>query len=234
MVQWRGTPHRQARILFRRSWTRCIPRLKSLPLRAYRISSASRDGDQIASASVGALFLRSAGYVGFSPVLSHLVFRGQTTGGGVLPRAPSFNWLPEVYALLDAFSQPIKQVRPPLCLPRCIHRYIPSVIHCAPSHYSFLPPYLPNSRLCAGGANVPFLERHDSDPPRLARLGRAQKQDRPGPLCGTPRSAGGFASADLQSVLLHALQESDSQSVRIGEDSRPSSTVRLPVSRPRA
>ena len=99
--------------------------------------------------------------------------------------------------------------------PKLVLRYIPSVIHCAPSHYSFLPPYLPNSRLCAGGANVPFLERHGSDPPRLARLGRAQKQDRPGPLCGTPRSAGGFASADpFRSVLLHALQESDSRLCR--------------------
>ena len=146
-------------------------------------------------ASVGALFFQVSGLRRTQPVLSHLVFpctRG-TDAKGVLPRAPSFNWLSEVYALLDAFSQPIKQVRPPLCLPRCIHRYIPSVIHSAPSHYSFLPPYLPNSRLCGGGANVPFLARHGSDPPKLARLGRAQKQDRPGPPCGTPRSAGGFA-----------------------------------------
>ena len=128
-------------------------------------------------------------------VLSHLVFpwtRG-TDAKGVLPRAPSFNWLSEVYAVLDAFSQPKKQVRPPLCLPRCIHRYIPSVIHSAPSHYSFLRPYLPNSRLCGGGANVPFLARHGSDLAKLAGLGRAQKQDRPGPPCGTPRRAGGFA-----------------------------------------
>ena len=80
----------------------------------------------------------------------------------LLERAPPFTWLPEVCAILYAFSQPIKQVRSALCLPGCIHRCPPSVIHCAPSHYSFVAPYLPNPRISAGGANVPFLKRHVS------------------------------------------------------------------------
>jgi len=105
---------------------------------------------------------RSAGYIsGLSELLSHLVFRW-TDARALLHRAPPFIWLSEVYAILDAFSPPIKQVGPPACLPGCIHRYIPTVIHCAPSHNSFAAPYLPNPQICAGGANVPFLERHGS------------------------------------------------------------------------
>ena len=97
-------------------------------------------------------------------VLSLLVFpctKG-TDARALLKRAPPFIWLSEVCAILDAFSQLIKQVRLPLCLPGCIHRYIPSVTHCAPSHNSFAAPCLPNSPICAGGTNVPFLERHVS------------------------------------------------------------------------
>ena len=89
--------------------------------------------------------------VAIQPVLSHLVFpctKG-TDARALFKRSPSFNWLSEVYALLDAFSQPIKQVCPPLCPPGCIHRYIPSVTHCALSHNSFAAPYLPNSRIFA-------------------------------------------------------------------------------------
>ena len=55
-----------------------------------------------------------------------------------LKRASPLIWVSEVYAILYAFSQPIKQVRPPHCLAGCVHRCPPSVIHCAPSHYSFV------------------------------------------------------------------------------------------------
>jgi hypothetical protein len=96
------------------------------------------------------------------PVLSHLVIpcTRETDARALLRRAPPFFGLSEVYAILDAFSQPIKQVRLPLCLPGCIHRYSPNVIHCAPSHNSFAAPCLPNQPIGAGGSNVPFLERH--------------------------------------------------------------------------
>ena len=62
--------------------------------------------------------------------------------------------------------------------PKLVLRYIPSVIYCAPSHYSFLPPYLPNSRLCAGGANVPSLR--DMVPTRRGWLGSVARKNKIG------------------------------------------------------
>ena len=129
----------------------------------------------------------------------------------MLPRVPSLNWLSEVYAVLDAFSQPIKQVRPPVCLPRCIHCHMPSVIHCSPNHNSFAAPSLPNTRICAGWANVPFLKRHGSRPAEAGWARSRAKQDRPGPPCGTPRSARFRLMSPFGPFLLPALQAGHSR-----------------------